>query len=180
MEAHEQSREIAPAWGKDARYARPSSSWPCWWCPGVAGAEQLSPWFRLSSVSRPSYLAPASEQGDESYLLQGTGEGLMRLNEPVVSAYDSEQKLPLVAGEADVHVSETASALEMQQALEGMFGVGNVEVSGGAGGIRGDVRGCGFGSCGVVDGEPGKRDGHRADRRLVQGLPGCRYRDECR
>lgn len=82
-----------------------------------AKAETLSPWFRLSSVSRPENLAPATFAADE-------------VQEVTVAATEGKFFLEDPEGvEALAVFSFDATPTEVQTQLEGLYGAGAVEVS---------------------------------------------------
>jgi hypothetical protein len=91
---------------------------------GVVPAYGLSPWWHLSSASRPTYLQPGQGKDEVQQLTVSGTEGLYL-------AEDGASKTILYVGESP---KEVQRALEGYEALEGeMYGPGNVEVTGGPG-----------------------------------------------
>ena len=89
---------------------------------GTAHAEEaLSPWWHLSTSSRPSYLAPGKARDEVQRLGAGEtedfGAGLYGLQE---TGTHGEEQFAFVGGDTE----------EAQKALEGLYGEHNVEVTG--------------------------------------------------
>jgi hypothetical protein len=85
----------------------------------VTSADALSPWWHLSSASRPTVLNPA----------QGKDE----VQQVVVSATGGEFTLTEAETSKSTHLDFDATAGEVQQGLEAVYGAGNVEVPRGRG-----------------------------------------------
>ncbi len=88
---------------------------------GTANAEEtLSPWWHLSTSSRPSYLAPGKARDEVQRIkagrIESAGVGLFG---GAAGTRDKEQSAQ-VGGDPE----------EAQKALEGLYGAGNVEVTG--------------------------------------------------
>jgi hypothetical protein len=84
----------------------------------VSSALALSPWWRLTSGARPTHIQPGLARGEvQEVTISATG-GLAFLFGP---------------NEGVALVNWNATSLEMQESLEGMYGAGNVEVTGGPG-----------------------------------------------
>jgi hypothetical protein len=107
-----------------------------------AGAESLSPWFHLASVSRPENLQPARVAVDEVQQLsevEGTA-GQVVVIEPV----SLEELLLGKIGFFELKEAKfvyNASHEEVQVALEGLYGLGAVDVTGGPVGKPATVEG---------------------------------------
>jgi hypothetical protein len=86
---------------------------------GVAPAYALSPWWHLGVASRPTYLQPGKETDEVWHLTVSATNGNYRLYE-----YLSGQEFEFEVGEAPEQVQAT---------LEGVYGAGNVQVTGGPG-----------------------------------------------
>jgi hypothetical protein len=89
---------------------------------GAAPAYAQSPWWHLSSSSQPTYLQPGQGKDEEQKItVTATGGqfALARLEKGVI-----------VGG---AFFEYNATHEQMQSALEGVFGAGNVEVTGGPG-----------------------------------------------
>src|ERR1700722_15276649 len=84
----------------------------------TVSADALSPWWHLSSSTTPSYLQPGKAKDEVQRLTVSGTEGLYLVRSN--------------AGQAILEVGETPEAVEMALANE-MYGVGNVEVTGGPG-----------------------------------------------
>jgi hypothetical protein len=76
-----------------------------------------SPWWHLDSSTRPTYLRPGQEQ-DETWRL-------------TVSAV--EGKFTLTPGQREITLNVGEAPGQVQAALEGVYGAGNVQVTGGPG-----------------------------------------------
>ncbi len=79
-----------------------------------ASAEMLSPWWHLASASRPSYLDPARRQDEVLQLTVSATGGKYKVEY-------NEKARPLKVG---------ATPGEVSKAFEGLYGDGNVEVTG--------------------------------------------------
>jgi hypothetical protein len=80
-----------------------------------AGAE--SPWWHLSSSSRPTYLQPGREQNETWRLTVSATAGQYSLSKSLLA----------------IHLKVGEPPAEVQAALEAGYGAGNVQVTGGAG-----------------------------------------------
>jgi hypothetical protein len=90
-----------------------------------ASAEALMPWFHLASVDRPGNLVPATAAGSEVQELTAGPEALFELNvEGKEIGYFETAPYPLGGA------VPSATAANVQAALEGVYGPGNVQVSG--------------------------------------------------
>ena len=97
-----------------------------------ASAETLSPWWHLTSASRPTYLQPGLAKDEVVQLTVNATGGVYVLSissRPVLGA-DGYKEL-LSQGSYEFSVGETPG--EMEAVLQGLYGAGNVEVTGGPG-----------------------------------------------
>ncbi len=100
-------------------------------------AEVLSPWFHLASVSRPGKLQSgvATSSVQDVMVTGSPGEFFVLANltvEEVSELKDGKKEFEQVAGKLAIfEVGEEPSAI--QTSLEGIYGAGNVEVTGGVG-----------------------------------------------
>ena len=86
---------------------------------GVAPADALSPWWHLSVASRPTYLQPGKETDEVWHLTVSATKGKYTLYDQALG--------PLFAFE----VGEAPA--QVQAAIEGVYGAGNVQVTGNPG-----------------------------------------------
>jgi hypothetical protein len=89
------------------------ASFACLLVAGPAAAE--SPWWHLTSGARPTHLNPGTARNEVYRLTVQATEGSYFLEEPTAEEF---AKLPF-----------DATAAEIQTALEGLYGAGNVEVT---------------------------------------------------
>jgi hypothetical protein len=94
--------------------------------PSSASAEELSPWWHLSTTSRPSYINPSAAKDEVLRLTVSATSGHYHLEHENLK---HEKKTHLLSFEA--------SAEQVQQAFEKLYeaeaGPGNIEVTGGPG-----------------------------------------------
>ena len=90
--------------------------------PAVSLAQAASPWWHLTSGSRPTSLQPGSAQNEVQEVTVSATTGDFYFEDPVTQNRDLLPPLPF-----------SATHQEAQAALEGIFGAGNVEVTGGPG-----------------------------------------------
>ena len=108
---------------------------------GLAGgavsvsAESLSPWFHLASVSRPGSLQSGGAKSEvQEVVVKATG-GEFVLSEPVAT---EKEEFFNGKGEPEfVVLPDDATARQVEEGLEGFYGAGNVEVTGGPGDATG-------------------------------------------
>jgi hypothetical protein len=96
---------------------------------GVVSAHAASPWWHLSSASRPTYLQPGQRKNEVQLVTVSATGGEFFLIEPLSRATE-ETKF--------VRLAFDATASEVQVGLEGLYGAGNVEVAKGQGNAAGD------------------------------------------
>jgi hypothetical protein len=94
--------------------------------PSVASGESQSPWWHLTLGAQPTSIAPGSALDEVQELTVKKGAGVY-----VIIREEHERVLGIAV------VSETATATQLREALEGPYGKGNVEVSGSPGGASG-------------------------------------------
>jgi hypothetical protein len=89
---------------------------------GVAPAFAASPWWHLSTTSRPSYIAPGQAQDEAWQLTVNANEGVYVIEGPLVNGEVMDRAL---------RVNEAPE--EVQEVFEEFYGPGTVEVLGGPG-----------------------------------------------
>jgi hypothetical protein len=93
---------------------------------GAASASALSPWWGLTMAQRPTNLQPGSARDEVQQLTVSASAGKFTL---------TRSEGPGVEGSVELLFNVTHEAL--QSALEGIYGTGNVEVTGGPGNTAG-------------------------------------------
>ncbi len=94
--------------------------------------ETLKPWWHLTSNAQPSYIQPGQAKDEVQRLTVGANEGEYVLgNEGVESNVANQSNGSGYSENTDAEVGEEPEKLQEQ--LEGLYGAGNVEVTGGPG-----------------------------------------------
>jgi hypothetical protein len=98
----------------------------------MAQSEVLSPWFHLGAISRPGYLQPGAGKSEvQDLTVTGSPGELFVLSSASAAEVAKMKETKLF--EKLVFVEVGSSPGVIQTALEGLYGAGNVEVTGGAG-----------------------------------------------
>ncbi len=95
----------------------------------AAGAQAESPWWHLTSGTRPARIEPGIAQNEVRELTVSATSGTYALEEPVLIHQEEEEKLPFKEGESFVTLAAGATASEIRVALEELYGSGDVRVS---------------------------------------------------
>src|ERR1700722_11580040 len=97
---------------------------------GPASAYASSPWWHLSSSSRPTYLQPGQAKNEVQEIKVTATSGDVFVIEPVSLEELQEGKIEF--GELKhTEFVYNATHEEARSALEALYGIGNVEVTGG-------------------------------------------------
>ncbi len=103
---------------------------------GVAPAYANSPWWHLKSEARPSDLQPGKAKDEVQEIKVSATAGAVAVIEPV--SIEELLKGKIGFGELKKAIfAYNASPEEVQASLEGIYGVGNLEVTGGPGDTEG-------------------------------------------
>jgi hypothetical protein len=98
---------------------------------GASSALALSPWWHLTSGSRPTNIRPGSATDEVQEIAVSATAGEMFLAEPI--AFKKEELVNSRGEEEFAILPYNASASEVQTGLEKFYGAGNVQVAGGPG-----------------------------------------------
>jgi hypothetical protein len=105
----------------------------CMLTAGAVSASAAAPWWGVTSGARPSVIQPGAARNEEQEIKVSATAGSVVVVEPKSLVEKVQEVGPLKF----THFAYDATHEEAQAALESIYGVGNVEVSGGPGDATG-------------------------------------------